>query len=297
MKQNSIDLLSSARNVHSQFGEDGILQALLEVMKIQDGFFVEFGAFDGMKCSNTYQLYTNGWSGCYIEGNLSRFRALENNVPADRVTNVNAFVTIDGENSLDRILSRISAPSEIDLLSIDIDSDDLAVWRSVIRHTAKIVVVEYNPTIPFDTEFENPLGKMWGNSALSLLKLSRCKGYDLVCATSGNLIFLRSDINAETQLPTFDLNKLPIGERYFWGYDGSLLRSSAGHTTCEEVYFVPWAGRSIGVQPVPPGLRSSYIDRRSWVSIARGLSTWFSSALLRPFNTLCFFANRWYRRL
>jgi hypothetical protein len=190
MKQNSIDLLSFARNIHSEFGEDGILQALLEVMKIRDGFFVEFGAFDGMKDSNTYQLCTNGWSGCYIEGNLSRFRALEINVPADRVTNVNAFVSIDGENSLDRILSRISPPSEIDLLSINIDSDDLAAWRSVIRHNAKIVVVEYYPTIPFDTEFENPPGKMWGNSALSLLKLSRCKGYDLVCAYERKLDFL-----------------------------------------------------------------------------------------------------------
>jgi hypothetical protein len=45
-------------NVYSQNGEDGIIQELILRMEIslENGWAVEFGAWDGMYCSNTFLL-------------------------------------------------------------------------------------------------------------------------------------------------------------------------------------------------------------------------------------------------
>jgi len=47
------------RNVHSQNGEDGILEKLFEVLKITDGYVAEVGAWDGIELSNTYNIFKN----------------------------------------------------------------------------------------------------------------------------------------------------------------------------------------------------------------------------------------------
>jgi hypothetical protein len=285
-RMSSIDLPSHARNEHSQWGEDGILEKLFDLIGIDRGYFVEFGAWDGIRFSNTYALYRKGWSGCYIEASSTRFLELQKNATSDRVTNVNVLVTVTGENSFDRIMARVKAPRVIDLLSIDIDSDDLAIWRSVSAYIPKVVIVEYNPTISFDTEFENVPGKNWGNSALSLVKLGKEKGYDLVCATQTNLIFLKRDLNRNLGLAVIDLNSIGRKMRFFWGYDGTLLRSDESGARCDEVFFLPW-GKSIGFQPLPALLRT-YADRCSATSIARILYTGLSSLLIRPLSTLKF---------
>ena len=44
----AVDLLSYASNQHSQGGEDGMLDKLFELMQVNRGYFVEFGAWDGM---------------------------------------------------------------------------------------------------------------------------------------------------------------------------------------------------------------------------------------------------------
>jgi hypothetical protein len=285
----STNLLDHLRNEHSQWGEDGILDKLFGLMGVESGYFVEFGAWDGIHFSNTYALYRKGWSGCYIEGNSTRFLELQKNVTADRVTNVNVFVTIDGENSFDSIMARVKAPPYIEVLSIDIDSDDLAIWRSISTYVPKVVIIEYNPTIPFDTEFENVRGKNWGNSALSLVKLGSEKGYDLVCATNTNLIFLKRNLNRETGMPVFDLNSCGYKKRFFWGYDGALLRSEGSRARCDEIFFLPW-GKTIGFQPLPAFLRT-YAAPSSTTSIARVMFTGLSSLLMRPLSTLKFLGD------
>ena len=90
--------------------------------------FVELGAWDGKHLSNTYVLCEKGWRGCYIEGVAERYAQLCRNIPAANVVRIHAFVTPDGANSLDNLLAR----DAVDLLSIDIDSDDLAVWEEPV---------------------------------------------------------------------------------------------------------------------------------------------------------------------
>jgi hypothetical protein len=74
-------LLSHARNVQSQSGEDGILQKTFEVLPAPapaGRWSVEFGAWDGKKFSNTCNLVTQlGWNGMFIEADPVKFGELK----------------------------------------------------------------------------------------------------------------------------------------------------------------------------------------------------------------------------
>lgn len=245
----------------SQYGEDGVLTKIFEELNVDRGYFVEFGAWDGKHLSNTYPLYENGWSGLYIEGDEARFVDLCANITSSRVATLNRFVTVDGENCLDRLLASVDAPKDFDLLSVDIDSDDLAVWRSLRNHSPKVVVIEYNPTIPLDVVFENPASRNWGNSALAIRIFADEAGYGLVYGSLVNLVFLREDCLtasriAETSLDAISRRAKPM--RCFWGYDGTLLTRPAWKTGMPSgetgLVPVPWSGAALP-QPLPKFLR------------------------------------------
>ena len=63
----------------SQFGEDDALKEILRQLDINSGLIsnyrwvCEFGAGNGKRISNTFQLVKNGFSAVYIEGNKERF--------------------------------------------------------------------------------------------------------------------------------------------------------------------------------------------------------------------------------
>ena len=55
-------LLNARKNIYSQNGEDGVIELLLDLFEIKTGSFCEFGAWDGIQLSNTYNLLKNkGW--------------------------------------------------------------------------------------------------------------------------------------------------------------------------------------------------------------------------------------------
>ena len=157
-EEQRIDLFEFSHNVYSQNGEDGVLQKIFEMQGIDRGFFIEFGAWDGMYLSNAYHLYKLGWTGCYIEGDDRKYQDLVRNIPDESIKKVHAWVADEGPNSLDRIVAELDV-REVHLLSIDIDGDDLRVWRSLRTCRPMVVVIEYNPTIPTDVLYENPSGE------------------------------------------------------------------------------------------------------------------------------------------
>lgn len=256
------DFSKLLRPIHSQDGEDGLLVALMDRLGIKSGYFVEFGAADGPFVSNTWVFHQNkDWRGCYIEGANDRFASLKKNIDASRVVAVNTFVTATGPNTLDAILARAGAPKEIEVLSIDIDSDDYIVWEAVKEHSAKIVVIEYNPTIPNSFFYVQPKGKHIGNSARALYELGARKGYMAILATETNLIFARSDVAAKLGAQEVPLNALreDLGA-IFYGYGGSVVVS-------DRMARNPWNGRplALALEDSPPTLSMVRKVIRSWV--------------------------------
>jgi FkbM family methyltransferase len=66
-----------ARFSFSQFGEDLVIEELLNQLGISHGFYVDVGAFDPVIGSNTLLLFKRGWSGINIdvdEQKIERFR-------------------------------------------------------------------------------------------------------------------------------------------------------------------------------------------------------------------------------
>jgi len=269
------DLSLFKQDFYSQGGEDGILRRVFLELGVSSGTFCEFGAWDGQHLSNTFALYQTGWRGCYIEADPVRYQALcRTFASSDAVTCICAFVETRGSNSLEALLERAGFSSmDLDLLSIDIDSDDLAIWRSLTIRP-KVVVIEYNPTMPTDVLFENPPGTSIGNSARAVVTFAQAHDYDLVAVTSTNLVFVTSDVN-RGRFRTIDAvgPELHTGNRYFFGYDGTLVQVNldSQQARLDEIMRVPWSG-ALFPQPIKPRFRVYRKTARVRRAIGRGIA-------------------------
>lgn len=292
MTNTSLPLGQFRTNAYSQAGEDGILTEIFDRLGVDQGTFCEFGAWDGKHLSNTFAFYKKGWGGWYIEGEAARVEDLKRNADRPNVENIQAWVMRSGAGTLDNILTdsklyRDGTLTNLDLLSIDIDSDDLAIWKSVKAFRPKVVIIEINPTIPIDVFFENPEGEFKGNSARSTYEFARSQGYGLVATTACNMIFV--DLRLPDQpLPILDLTdvSLVFGTRYFFGFDGSLIIKQAndeGPHQVPDIIRVPWNGARFA-QPVARTFRTTSHGkwmRRLWHFLSRIRLT-----LMHPIATL-----------
>lgn len=195
-------------NVYSQNGEDGVLREIFN--RIGGGreprWCVEFGAWDGKHLSNTFWLVERkDWHAVYIESDASRFLDLENTARLhERIVPLHATVGFGGQAGLDEILSETSLPKSYDLLSIDIDSHDLAVWHDHVAYSPSVVVIEINSSIPPGVLQWHVDESLQGNSFSSTVAVGGAKGYTLACHT-GNLIFVRDDLFPKLGIPDVDI--------------------------------------------------------------------------------------------
>ena len=81
-------LLKYYKNIFSQSGEDGIIKEILKELKIEKGTFIEFGAWNGIKFSNCFNLLRKGWRGIYIENNKDKFKELVENTKEYNTKNI-----------------------------------------------------------------------------------------------------------------------------------------------------------------------------------------------------------------
>ncbi|OIO19909.1 MAG: hypothetical protein AUJ23_01145 [Candidatus Magasanikbacteria bacterium CG1_02_32_51] len=180
--------------INSQWGEDGILEEIFKRIGTKNKICVEFGAGNGKELSNIWYLIKDlGWHGLLMEPNEKNFNKWEElKKESDNFKVLKKFVSIDGENCLDSILENNNIDKDLDLLSIDIDSNDYHIFESLKKYDPRVVIIEHNPTIP--PEFEAVQApneeENYGASAKSLVKLANKKGYKLVAATHTNCIFV-----------------------------------------------------------------------------------------------------------
>lgn len=271
-------LASFARNDYSQFGEDGIIEEVLRrigAVAELDRWCVEFGAWDGVHFSNTCRLIRDaGYSAVMIESDPERVTDLNRNHPGENVVKIQRFVELEGANSLDGILTTTTIPQTFDLLSIDIDGCDYWVWQSMSKYQPKVVVIEYNPTIPNSVDFVQPpsFGVKQGASARALASMAGSKGYVLVEATVTNLIFVRGEY-ADAVAPDRQLRELETLRDdgsfqvfAFSGYDGSIILSRPLKLVWHKLNVPQYA-----LQVVPEWLRKfpgdfSPAEREAWAA-------------------------------
>lgn len=188
----------------SQNEEDGMLAEVFRRIGTVNRTFFEFGVGTGMQ-NNTLHFLFQGWKGAWVEINQPKLNFILQRFadPIARQDLTVLGVPITAEN-INEIVSVLSLPVDLDLLSIDIDGNDYHVWKALHVIRPRVVIVEYNPRFPppirvvkrYDPDYRWSADTDLGASLQALADLGDAKGYDLVgCSIGGiNAIFVRRDV-------------------------------------------------------------------------------------------------------
>ena len=66
---------------YGQYGQDSIIKQFFDQKNINNGVFVDIGASEGKRLSNTLLLEEYGWTGICVEAHPSYFDILKSNRP------------------------------------------------------------------------------------------------------------------------------------------------------------------------------------------------------------------------
>eukprot|EP00629_Pelagomonadales_sp_RCC1024_P017883 CAMPEP_0119277856 /NCGR_PEP_ID=MMETSP1329-20130426/18030_1 /TAXON_ID=114041 /ORGANISM="Genus nov. species nov., Strain RCC1024" /LENGTH=314 /DNA_ID=CAMNT_0007278349 /DNA_START=127 /DNA_END=1068 /DNA_ORIENTATION=+ len=236
-------LVRFARDATSQSGEDGIIAAIFGCLDAYQGdpdrWCVDIGAWDGAHLSNTHSLLTaegSRWSGVLVEADPERAEALAAlHRPLGNVA-LEAYAScVDESRSITGLLRNTEAPRVLDLLSIDVDGCDYWLWRDLLEageYEARVVCVEFNPTMPHDLHYAQPRadGVRHGSSLAALVALAAAHGYSLVETTLYNAFFVDAATRAalvcdglardDDDIDT--LHEVTMGTSLYQLYDGTL---------------------------------------------------------------------------
>ena len=201
---------------HSQNGEDGIIQLLIEAAGTVTKRSVEICAGDGVECNTANLLINHGWTGLLVDGGeglVTRGRDFYEGGPETWIhppTLKQAWVTAENVNQL---VKEAGFDGDIDLLSVDLDGMDYWIWKALDCVRPRIVVAECNGVwgpyeslaVPYEPEFvwEGGGSAYAGATIAAMCKLGSEKGYRLVGAQryGFNAFFVREDLACDT-LPT-----------------------------------------------------------------------------------------------
>ena len=140
--------------VYSQADEDGIVEEITRRIGIDRGHFIEIGCGDGRE-NNSHYLLLKGWRGIWVDGDPDNIAAIRAALPLDgRLRLVEQMVTRDNVTA---IPTAAGSPDfgALDLLSVDVDGNDLAIAEAAIRAwSPKIVIGEYNAKFPYPMQQE-----------------------------------------------------------------------------------------------------------------------------------------------
>lgn len=181
---------------YAQFGEEAIFDYIFEHIGTTNKYLVDFGASSlNMGLSNSKYLLEKGWNGLLMDGKSDGNPLIREE-----------FIT--AENICD-LFRKYLTPVEFDLLSIDIDGNDVWVLEKILtEYKPRVIINEYNGCIPVGinkTIKYNPNhswgeNDYYGGSFEAFKVLAKKFGYTLVYqVATTNMIFVRGDI-----VPEFD---------------------------------------------------------------------------------------------
>jgi hypothetical protein len=204
----SIEILSDVEfRVHSQWGEDGIIEWLVSKIPSISTTFIEFGVQSYIEANTRFLMRNRGWRGLVMDGdaaNVAAILARPDHWMHDLQV-AHAFITVENINEL--IISH-GFSGDLGILSIDIDGNDYWVYEAISCVKPAILIVEYNAvfgdlhpiTIPYNAEFErnnaHHSNQYFGASFVAVRSLAEARGYHLVGTSSSgvNAFFVRGDL-------------------------------------------------------------------------------------------------------
>ncbi len=265
----------------AQNNEDQIVIDLFLKRNIEVGIFLEFGAWDGVHLSNCKLFADNNWSGFFVEGDFSRFQeCLKNYKHNNKIKVLNKFInenyTLDDlikENNIDKI----------DVISIDIDGKDLKVLKKLKLIKPKVIIIEFNSSIPFDVECEDNVGGD-GNSFLSINNYLSENNYELINCTLSNLIFIEKDFNKnmDKKMEVSQMIEKLKPIRFGFNNYGEMFFIENKRIIKKELYKFPSMKSFIMFQPVPKFIRNLTDENGKGFKILKIIYSNLILLILRP---------------
>lgn len=192
--------------VFSQWGDDGIIQWLVNNLEFPNKTFVEFGVENYRESNTRFLMMHNNWSGLVMDGSEPNVEQIINSEYFWKYNLSAKTVFIDTDN-INNILSSSGLGKEVGILHVDIDGNDYWIWKEINVISPIVVILEYNSvfgidraiTIPYDKAFYRTNAHYsnlyFGASLRALHQLSGEKCYSFIgCNSAGNnAYFVRKD--------------------------------------------------------------------------------------------------------
>ena len=176
-------------SVSSQWGEDGIIEYLIEMLGVTNESFVEFGTQDYRESNTRYLLTNRNWRGLLIDGDQRNLDAVfEDGLGSRHDVQVSAsFIT---SQNIQGLIDAARLGTRLGLLSVDIDGVDYWILEAITSE-ADIIVVEYNDffgdlpvSVPYRSDFRREAAHWsnvyWGASLAAFKHLLGARGYAFV---------------------------------------------------------------------------------------------------------------------
>ena len=201
-KKDKKNLIRYGFKVYSQSDEDGIINEIFKRIGTTNKRFLEFGV--NSTDNNTTFLLLNGWTGGWLEASNSQVIRIKKKYEVLLKKNKLRIYKkkITAEN-INKIIKSINFKGVIDLLSIDIDGNEVYLLNKLSQIKPRVIIVEYNAKFPppirkcikYDPKFIWKYDDYLGAS-LQLLVDNLKKKYALVgCNISGiNAFFIKKEL-------------------------------------------------------------------------------------------------------
>ena len=186
--------------VFSQWGEDGIIDWVINQIPNISKNFIEIGTEDFKEANTRFLLMNKNWDGVLIEGDKNYVE----NIKKDRIywkhniKVINEFVNL---SNIDNIISNLKLKKEIGLISLDIDGIDYWILKKLKLLKPGIFICEFNPlfgyeksvTVPYKKKFirskEHYSNSYFGASLRAIINLLKKEYLFIGTNSAGNNAF------------------------------------------------------------------------------------------------------------
>lgn len=192
--------------VFSQWGDDGIIQWLVNNLDIPNRTFIEFGVQNYRESNTRFLMMNDNWSGLVMDGSEANVAQIIDSEYFWKYDLMAKTVFIDRSN-VNESIATAGMEKEVGILHIDIDGNDYWIWKEIEVISPIVVILEYNSvfgieraiTVPYRADFDRTMAHhsnlYFGASLAALHQLSYEKGYSFIgCDSAGvNAYFIRKD--------------------------------------------------------------------------------------------------------
>jgi hypothetical protein len=239
--------------VYSQWGEDGILDYICELIELAKPRVLEIGAGNFLECNSRFIAEFRNASVVAVDARADLLNAPLHSLKwKNHIELVNEWITPDNINSIIEYAEQNI--NSVDIFSLDLDGNDYWILESANLSQFKIVVVEYNAlfgsshevTVPRNDRFErhkqHSSGLYYGASLKAFVELLEHKGFIFIGTNRScvNAFFIKKNLRSKFEtLKIHDLDK----------YVDSTIRES--RDSFGKLSFLAGIDRNIAIESLP----------------------------------------------